>query len=88
MNIRIDLEIKYSAENGSYFRVAEKLNLFCLWGIHLCSISFFFFAMAKLISFTKDYIKKNIFNQFESSKALIVVSWRSGRGGRRAGTWM
>lgn len=67
MNIRIDLEIKYSAENGSYFRVAEKLNLFCLWGIHLCSISSFFFllfflaaqhAIAKLISFTEDYVKK------------------------------
>lgn len=66
MNIRIDLEIKYSAENGSYFRVAEKLNLFCLWGIHLWSISSFFFflflaaqhAIAKLISFTEDYIKK------------------------------
>lgn len=81
MNIRIDLEIKYSAENGSYFRVPLFMGDSPVQ--HL-----FFFAMAKLISFTEDYIKKNIFNQFESSKALIVVSWRSGRGGRRAGTWM
>lgn len=49
-------------------------------------------AMAKLISFTEDFtLQKDssmFFNQFESSKALIAVSCRAGRGGRQVGTWM
>lgn len=55
MNIRIDLEIKYSAENGSYFRVP------LFMGDSPVQHLFFFFAMAKLISFTEDYIKKKYF---------------------------
>lgn len=76
-------------------RLLNGLNVLCLWRIHLCS-NFFSaakHAMAKLISFTEDFTLKKkdssmFFNQFESSKALIAVSCRAGRGGRQVGTWM
>lgn len=63
-----------------------------VYGGFTCAAIFFSaakHAMAKLISFTEDFTSKKgffyIFNQFASSKALMVVSWRSGRGGRWVG---